>query len=80
MLQGNGIALIVGVAIAVAAGGDWIRTRPAIDAARDGTDDDSPIDQRDRERMLQLLQELGSWTSEYSGNVSEYQARLGQMQ
>ena len=79
MLQGNGIALIVGVAIAgllVAIGfvlGQRLKRRS------DGTDHDSPIDQRDRQRVLELLQELGSWTSEYSGNVSEYQARLGQI-
>lgn len=35
--------------------------------------------QRDRERMLQLLQELGEWTSEYSGSVSEYQNQLGEL-
>ena len=37
------------------------------------------ITQRDRERMLELLQELGTWTSEYSGNVSDYQDKLGQL-
>lgn len=31
----------------------------------------------DRQRLLQLLQELGTWTSEYSGNVSRYQDQLG---
>jgi len=31
----------------------------------------------DRRRLLQLLQELGTWTSEYSGNVSRYQDQLG---
>lgn len=42
-------------------------------------EDDEGITQRDRERMLQLLQELGSWTSEYSGSVSQYQHRLGEL-
>ena len=37
------------------------------------------LDQGERERMLQLLQELGAWTSEYSGNVSDYQNRLGEL-
>lgn len=31
----------------------------------------------DRQRLLQLLHELGTWTSEYSGNVSRYQDQLG---
>jgi diguanylate cyclase len=42
-------------------------------------EESGPITQRDRERMLHLLQELGSWTSEYSGNVSQYQNRLGEL-
>lgn len=33
----------------------------------------------ERERMVQLLHELGSWTSEYSGNVSQYQDQLGEI-
>ena len=33
----------------------------------------------EQERMMQLLQELGSWTTEYSGNVSEYQQKLGEL-
>ena len=37
------------------------------------------LTQQDRERILQLLQELGSWTSEYSGNVSDYQHKLGEL-
>ncbi len=37
------------------------------------------VTQRDREAILQLLQELGAWTSEYSGNVSDYQDRLGEL-
>ena len=40
---------------------------------------DEPIGQSERERMLQLLQELGDWTSEYSGNVSDYQTKLGKL-
>jgi diguanylate cyclase len=46
---------------------------------RQRAEDDDGITQRDRERMLQLLQELGSWTSEYSGSVSQYQHRLGEL-
>lgn len=33
----------------------------------------------DRERVLQLLHELEHWTSEYSGNVSEYQLKLDEL-
>ena len=44
---------------------------------RRGDARDEALNQGDRERMLHLLQELGSWTSEYSGNVSEYQTKLG---
>lgn len=40
---------------------------------------DNEFTRRDRERMLQLLQELGEWTSEYSGNVTEYQNKLGEL-
>ena len=37
------------------------------------------LSENDREHMLQLLQQLGSWTHEYSGNVSDYQAELGKL-
>ena len=33
----------------------------------------------DRVAMLRLMRELESWTSEYSGNVSEYQSRIGEL-
>jgi diguanylate cyclase len=78
MLQGNGITLTVGTAIAavllaigIGLGLQFARRRRQ---ARDGL-----LDQRDRERMLQMLQELGTWTSEYSGDVSEYQVKLGEL-
>ncbi len=37
----------------------------------------SPLTDGDRQSMLDLLQQLAGWTSEYSGNVSRYQNRLG---
>lgn len=37
------------------------------------------ISEPERARMVRLLHELGSWTSEYSGNVSQYQSRLGEL-
>jgi len=40
---------------------------------------DDPISERDRERVLHLLHELESWTSEYSGNVDEYQGKLDEL-
>lgn len=36
-------------------------------------------DRGDRERLVQMLHELGRWASDYSGNVSEYQDRIGEM-
>lgn len=36
-------------------------------------------DDGDRERMVQMLHELGRWASDYSGNVSEYQDRIGEV-
>ncbi len=37
------------------------------------------LNENDRERLLQLLRELGVWTQEYSGNVSDYQDQLGRL-
>jgi diguanylate cyclase len=37
------------------------------------------LSENDREHMLQLLQQLGSWAHEYSGNVSDYQVELGKL-
>jgi len=39
----------------------------------------SALSQQERQRVLHMLQELGAWTSEYSGNVSAYQTRLGKL-
>ncbi len=41
---------------------------------------DGQWDEAERERMLQLLQELGQWASEYAGDVSDYQSRLGEVE
>ncbi len=38
-----------------------------------------PINDIDRQGVLAMLRELGSWTQEYSGNVSQYQSRLGEL-
>ncbi len=70
MASGGAIAaslLAIGVAVGTRIGR---RRRPA---------DSEGLTQRDRERVLELLQELGSWTHEYSGNVSEYQQKLTEL-
>jgi diguanylate cyclase len=33
----------------------------------------------DRHVLLEMLHELGDWTTEYSGNITEYQARIGEL-
>jgi diguanylate cyclase len=38
-----------------------------------------PMSDGERERVLTLLHELGSWTHEYSGNVNEYQLKLDEL-
>ncbi|QDT05796.1 putative diguanylate cyclase AdrA [Rubripirellula lacrimiformis] len=40
---------------------------------------ENQLSEGDRERLVQLLAELGSWTNEYSGNVSDYQDQLGRL-
>jgi diguanylate cyclase len=78
MLYGNSGVMAIGVIMAVllmlAGVGLGLRY-----ARRRGGDHDESMSQNDRERVLKLLQELGAWTSEYSGNVSDYQAMLGQL-
>src|SRR6056297_1618865 len=34
----------------------------------------------DRNRMRHMLLELGDWTHDYSGNVTEYQDQLGKLE
>jgi len=64
-----GIVLACGlVAIGVAVG--YFRAKSTFEPAEE---------EFDRQGMLNMLHELGSWTSEYSGNVSEYQSRIGEL-
>ena len=49
-------------------------------ARRRSLDSGEILSQTDREQMLLLLQQLGAWTSEYSGSVSDYQSELGKLQ
>jgi diguanylate cyclase len=48
-------------------------------ARRNAPDSTDPLSEGDRERVLELLHELESWTSEYSGNVNEYQVKLDEL-
>lgn len=77
MLEGNTVALLAGVCIALVLLllGYLLGRR----MARRGTQLQEAITQGERERMLQLLNDLGAWTSEYSGNVNDYQEKLGQL-
>lgn len=80
MLQGNNIVLLIGVALGVTLLllGVWLGRRSNLaDAA--ASDADLGLGPQDRERVLHLLQELGAWTSEYSGNVSDYHQMLGRL-
>jgi diguanylate cyclase len=65
--------IMAGVLLAV---GAIIGARHARGNAPDSTD---PLSDGDRERVLELLHELESWTSEYSGNVNEYQVKLDKL-
>jgi diguanylate cyclase len=78
MLPASSIALIAGVAIATVLLLVGMALGRRLSLRREKIQGES-LSQSDRERMLQLLQELGTWTSEYSGNVSEYQSKLGQL-
>ena len=78
MLYGNSGAMAIGVTMAVLLllAGMGLGVRYA--RRRRGSHDES-MSQNDREQVLKLLQELGAWTSEYSGSVSDYQDMLGQL-
>lgn len=43
------------------------------------SESEDPISERNREHVLHLLRELENWTSEYSGNVDEYQGKLDEL-
>jgi diguanylate cyclase len=72
-----GVALMtLGFGLGVA----WARSR---DNGRPGwrrpAEPGLALEQPQRDRIMQLLQELGRWTSEYSGSVSQYQDRLSRL-
>ncbi|TWT54051.1 putative diguanylate cyclase YdaM [Rubripirellula amarantea] len=68
------IGIVLGIillAVGVLIGMRWARLR----SQQSG----EILSENDREQMLQLLHQLGSWTNEYSGNVSDYQNELGKL-
>ena len=71
------------VLVVIVSGGLWIaiKSRTPTDAtdSTGGNASDPPsfLTETDRHAMLSLLQQLATWTTEYSGNVSSYQTRLG---
>lgn len=78
------IFFVAAVVLLVAAGGGvWItlqsrkRDGGAVPLGPSTTETASFLTETDRQAMLSLLQQLASWTTEYSGNVSSYQTRLG---
>ncbi len=70
MAAGIGLGVLL-LLVGMGLGARWARRR--------GNGRDHAMSQSEREQMLQLLKELGTWTSEYSGNVSDYQEMLGEL-
>ncbi|MFK8113968.1 MAG: GGDEF domain-containing protein [Rubripirellula sp.] len=77
MLLGSGLDLIIGVVIAVALVGIGAGLGRRFLGRSPSPSMQEAISDGDGERVLQLLQDLGAWTSEYSGNVNEYQSEIG---
>lgn len=78
MMQGINFAPVIGFAIGVLLLAVGFGLGLRIGRRRTKVHEEA-ISEGDRERVLELLHQLGSWTSEYSGNVSDYQNRLGQL-
>lgn len=78
MLIGSSIPLVIGVAMALVLlvigmiAGFWWGKRSA---DNDGT----RISRNDRDRLMDMLRDIGQWASEYSGNVSDNQDKLAQI-
>ena len=77
MMQGN--LIIAALGFMVATGLFGIGTAFGIRYARRNRLHAGGITENDRERLIRLLGELSQWTSEYSGNVLEYQNQLGRL-
>jgi diguanylate cyclase len=77
MFQGSGIELIVGLAIAV--GLLLIGFGFGLRRSRNQSSILKALNEGESERVLQMLRDLGNWTSEYSGNVTDYNSKIGQL-
>jgi len=75
--------ILFAVSVVIVGVGLWavIKSRQPTDgtASAGGNASDTPsfLTETDRQAMLSLLQQLATWTTEYSDNVSNYQTRLG---
>lgn len=79
MLEGSGLALVVGIAIAVVLLAVGIGLGIRFSRRKNSGTLNRAINEADGERVLQLLQDLGNWTSEYSGNVNQYSSEIGEL-
>lgn len=77
MIEGNALLVVVGSLLGVLLLGIGIVIGYRLNERRRG--EENGFTEGDRERMLHLLAELSEWTSEYSGNVSDYQHKLGEI-
>lgn len=77
-MTSDATSLIVGIILAliVLAVGGVIGFRIG---RRRGSGDGVLISNDDRQQLIGLMQELGSWASVYNGNVSDYQSQLGRL-
>ena len=75
-MQGNALSVVAGSLLGLLLLGMGFLFGRKLRRSGDGV---GVWDQGDRERLLGLLQELSEWTSDYSGNVAEYQTRLGEV-
>ena len=75
MFTGSLLFLVLGIALAIVLVGigaafGYLQGKRAV----------APVlEEVDRHAVLSMLQELGAWTTEYSGNVTQYQSRLGEL-
>jgi len=79
MPNGNNIVLLLGTCFGTALIllGIWIGLRVARIKSQ-SRENEFHLNQGDRERILQLLRDLGIWMREYSLNVVEFQELLEQ--
>jgi len=71
----NLIYLILGAALACG----LVTIGIAMGYLRGRTKGVQTTEELDRQGLLEMVRQLGSWTTEYSGNVSAYQNRIGEL-